>query len=158
MDQEVLAQRLELATRQALEFTRRYVWNALPARCQYLLRPGLLGPKPVVQGGQLVFPKAGRQDGEEVEESGPLEVAGVVAHLWREGMIPAWININVYAAHETMTYLELHWCGDFTDQDRSLYYQDSDTCPIQVLGPPLPPRWDEEKDGKFDLQWRQASH
>jgi hypothetical protein len=155
MDQDVLAQRRQLATTQALEFTHRFVWNVLPAHCQYLLRPGLSGPKPVVQAGQLVFPDDIRKDTGHV---GPLAVEGVVAYLWRNGLIPLWINLNVYAADESTTYLELHWCGDFTDRDHFLYYQDSDTCPIQVLGPPLPPRWDDERDGKFDLHWRQAAH
>jgi hypothetical protein len=152
MDQDLLAQRLELATKQTLEFTQQDVWNVLPARTQYLVFPSRYGAQHTVQTGEMVFLEDAQRNPRYV---GPLDVAGVVAFLWREGFIPAWIDMSVYAVDETTTYLELLCCARFTNQERLLYYRDSATCPILVCGPHIPPPgWENEKDGKFDLHWR----
>lgn len=132
MDRDQLVYRVRLATTRTVEFSRRFVWNELPDECRYLLIPA-------------------RE---------PLELEEVMAFLWQEGKIPEWINLTVDSADEACTYIEVKCCGRFTDQDHQLYYQTSDTSPIQVCGPSLPPGWQAENPEwqtgnyhKFDLHW-----
>lgn len=151
MERDQFAERLSLATTRTVDFGQQFVWNVLPAPCQYLVSLSREGAKHTVHAGETVFPEDAQRAAEYV---GPLDVAGVVALVWRAGKIPEWINISVHSADEASTYLELVCCARFTDQERLLYFPQSDICPFQVRGPVVPPGWRGEDGGKFDLHWR----
>jgi hypothetical protein len=42
---------------------------------------------------------------------GPLDAEGVVSLLWRDRMVPKWIDMWVWAADEHTTYFQLTCCG-----------------------------------------------
>ncbi len=151
MERDQLARRLHLATTRAVDFSQQFVWNVLPAACQYLVSLSREGAKYSPRVGEMIYPEDAQREEEFV---GPVDVAGVVALVWRAGKIPEWINISVHSADEVTTYLELVCCARFTDQERLLYFPLSDTCPFQVRGPVLPPGWRNDDGGKFDLHWR----
>jgi hypothetical protein len=156
MEQDLLARHLELATRQAVEFAQTYVWNVLSARCLYLVFPSRSPRQSGLQAGERIFPEDARLP---LPYVGPVDGAGVAAFLWRDGMIPEWIDMSVYAVDETTTYLELLCCARFTHEERFLYYRDSETCPVLVCGPRIPPpHLPNEREGKFDLHWRHHIH
>jgi hypothetical protein len=105
-----------------------------------------------LQAGEQVFPADAQLP---LPYVGPLDGEGVVTFLWRDGMIPAWIDMSVYAVDETTTYLELLCCSRFTREERFLYYRDSETCPILVCGPRIPPpALANEREGKVVLHWQ----
>jgi hypothetical protein len=147
VDRDEFARRLQLATSKTLDFSRQFVWNDLPEHCRYVVVLGGAGPQPTLREGETVYP-------EDVGPVGPLDVAGVVALLWRGSKVPEWVNIKAHSADEVSTYLELLCCACFTDQDRLLYFEQLDTCPFQVRGPNLPPEWLAGDHSKFDLHWR----
>ncbi len=148
MDQDEFARRLQLATTKTLDFSRQFVWNTLPEHCRYVVVLGGAGPQFKLREGETVYP-------EDVGPVGPLDSAGVVALLWREGKVPEWINIRPHSADEVSTELELTCCARFTDQERLLYFFGRvDTSPFQVCGPYLPPEWRDGDQSKFDLHWR----
>jgi hypothetical protein len=151
MDRDQFAHRLRLATTRTVDFGRRFVWNGFPAPSQYLVHLSRDGAKHIVHAGEIVFPEDALRAADYV---GPLDVAGVVALVWRAGKIPEWINMSVQSVDETSTYLELVCCARFTDRERLLYFPQSDICPFQVRGPAVPPGWQGEDGDKFDLHWR----
>jgi hypothetical protein len=150
VDRDEFVYRLQLASRYTLEFSRRYVWNTLPEHCRYLVRLGE-GDRHLECVGEMISAEDAQRWPEHV---GPLDVAGVVAWLWRDSTIPEWINIRADFADETSSYLELLHCARFTDQDHRLDFPWEDTSPFQVLGPCLPRvGYRVEDDGTFDLHW-----
>lgn len=157
MDRDQLADRLRLATTRTVEFSRRFVWNELPDECRYLVSRGRAGANLTLKAGETVYPA---DVPGQFNHIAVLDLGGVVALLWREGKIPEWINLTVTSADESCTYIELMYCSRFTDQDHRLYYQTSDTSPIVVCGPSIPPGWKAENPEwqtgtyhKFDLYW-----
>jgi hypothetical protein len=147
VDRDEFARRLQLATTQTLDFSRQFVWNNLPEHCRYVVVLGGARPQETLREGETVYP-------EDLGPVGPLDVAGVVALLWREGKVPEWIDIKPHSADEVSTILELLCCARFTDQDRLLYFFGQlDTSPFQVRGPNLPREWVAGDHDKFDLHW-----
>lgn len=151
MDQDQFAQRLRLATERTLEFSRTFVWNVLPEQCHYVVVLGETGFQFRLRDGETVYPEDVQWEAEKV---GPLDVAQVVAVLWREGKVPEWIDMAVREADEVATYVELLCCARFTDQERLLYDWSSAITPFQFRGPALPPSWQAKGSGPFDLHWR----
>ncbi|XXY54867.1 hypothetical protein WME91_27425 [Sorangium sp. So ce269] len=49
--------------------------------------------------------------------------------------------------------LEVRVCGRFTAKAELLYHEREGWPPFHVLGPVLPPRWDESTRARFDIKW-----
>jgi hypothetical protein len=85
------------------------------------------------------------------ERIGPLNAQEVVELLWRDALVPVWINILVTAADSEHTFFELSCCGRFASEDSLLYYTKLGQGPFSVKSPALPPRWREHQE-RFDLK------
>jgi hypothetical protein len=95
---------------------------------------------------EVVFPDDVEKHGARV---GPLTPEDVVSLLWRDRMVPEWIDITVIAADARATYFELTCCGRFTSQARLLYYDHTEYPPFGVKGPAYPARLTQDAmDGK----------
>jgi hypothetical protein len=161
MDRTTFQNHLLAVTELVLERTPELVFNALPREARYLLFAGNTGEQALLQndepadGGTLHFSRSDRF--RDRAWGGPKGVAEVVSFLWRDGQVPAWVNVYAYAADAYTTYLKVVWSGDFTDDDSHLYYRDwtePPTPPFVGGGPPLPLGWRSiEQSGKFDLNW-----
>jgi hypothetical protein len=132
------------------DFTRRYVHNALPASFLYSVRLNQSYDGNPLKDGEQVFPDDTTRHGSVIA---PLDESAVVALLWRDGLVPEWINISVERADSEQPHFELRCCGRFTDRTEHLYYSQTECCPFGVKGPVLPHDW-KESDGRFDFRWR----
>ncbi len=75
----------------------------------------------------------------------------VVNLLWRNGLVPEWIDLCVFDADENFTHISLACCGRFTSAPSAIYYM-YEYAPFIEKGPALPPGY---KQGvKFDLFWQ----
>jgi hypothetical protein len=78
----------------------------------------------------------------------------VIRYLWRDGKVPAWVNVSVRAQDRRYTYIALECCGRYTDHEDFIYHHWGGCPPFQVQSPPMPIGWKGvEEDGKFDLYW-----
>ena len=135
MDRDQFLDQLLRASERCRLFTTQFVTDLLPAAYAYWVElncsyDGNLGPD------EVVFP----DDVEKYWNIGQLNPEGAVSLLWRERMVPEWIDIAVRAADEHTTYFELRCCCRFTSQSELLYYHQNDSAPfgIKVVMPPRP--------------------
>jgi hypothetical protein len=76
----------------------------------------------------------------------------VIEKLWRDGLVPEWIDITPFEAGHGFLYLELRCCGRFTPEEALLYHKQEGYPPFHLFGPIQPVSCrDLERDGKFDL-------
>ena len=132
------------------EFAARFVSNALPDSFRYLVRLNQSFDGNELKPGERIFPDDITLHGECV---GPLSLDGAVSLLFRDGLVPEWIDISVESVDGKHTDFELLCCGRFTADESLLYYRDSGVAPFGCKSPPIPPRWSEQ-DGRFDVHWR----
>jgi hypothetical protein len=142
------------------EFTARFVVDTLPARSRFVVFLNCSYDGNALKNGEFVFPDDVLKYGQRI---GPLEASEVVSLLWRDQMVPEWIDISVCDADEQFTYFGLKCCGRFTSQDQLLYYTWTDVAPFGVKGPSYPKELvmavlDGKQIPKFTLaESRQAS-
>jgi hypothetical protein len=72
----------------------------------------------------------------------PMTRADALAWLWRDGRVPAWIDVSVAAVDARTTYVRLTCSGRFRGRRDALYYQDGYP-PFGIKSPRLPADWDE---------------
>lgn len=72
--------------------------------------------------------------------------------LWRDGLVPEWINLSVISEQSTYTLIEVLACGRFTDNEKLLYHINEGYPPFHVLGPTLPPL--HENGVRFSIHHR----
>jgi hypothetical protein len=160
VERDTFLRHLLAASARSRDFATQYVTDEVPNVCRYLIDLGAPEPDRTRADGTL-FPVASHRFGARTESFvGSLDAAGVVEFLWRDGSVPRWINIQAHSTDGDYTYLRLTY-GTFESDDNRLYYRPGfskilmhDLPPFQVVGPSLPPRWDDNHPEKFDLHWR----
>lgn len=130
-------------------FAAKYVTNHLPDSYRYFVHLNQSFDENPLKPGEHVFPKDSNREGEAAKAISAAEVVGL---LWRNGLIPEWIDISVHRADVEHTYFELLCCGRFTADDSMLYYRNSGQGPFGCKSPRFPPNWSEQQ-GSFDLNW-----
>jgi len=145
-----LLQHVSIADR---EFAARQVCNLLPESFRYFVFLNESFDGNPLKPGEFVFPDDTAKFGERI---GPLSQPDVVDLLWRDGLVPEWIDISVTQADSYHTYFELLCCGRFTSEDSLLYYSERGQGPFGIKSPRLPPNWSEDK-ARFDLHWHLQS-
>ena len=152
MQWQTFQERLLKATGYSVNVARRHVNNVLPERIRYMVRLNQSYDGNPLTMGEHVFPNDALSLDERV---GPLTTEEVVELLWRDGIVPEWIDISVFRADAEITFLELLCCGRYTDRDDLLYYLDGGVGPFGIKSPSLPLNW-RDGDAAFDLHWRDA--
>ena len=150
MKRETFREHFERAAARAFELARSMVRNHLPPLHDYSVHLNQSHDDHPLRPGECVFPDDVARLGEIV---GPLDADAVVNLLWRDGLIPEWIDISVEDADSELTHFTLLTCGRFTDRAEHLYYSDTDVCPFGIKSPVLPPYW-QKSNGPFELPWR----
>ena len=150
MQKEIFHERLVRATGRSVDYARQMVRNRLPDSFLYLVHLNSSYDGNSLEAGERVFPDDVARHGACV---GPASTERVVELLWRDGLVPEWIDIAVSRADSAHTFMELLCCGRFTDQSEHLYYAKTDVCPFGCKSPYLPPDW-EPGNESFDLDWR----
>lgn len=62
----------------------------------------------------------------------------VIDTLWRDGMVPEWVNLSVVGETGSATLVDVVACGRFTADDSRLYHRNQGRAPFHILGPELP--------------------
>ena len=132
---------------EARDFARTMVLNPLPDKIVYEIINGVMN-EDMLEEGEVLIPDAVFNGSER------FELDQVVENLWRDGLVPVWINVSVKNCDESVTVLVLECGGRFSSWHQHMYHVHEGRAPFHVLSPPLPPNW-EEKDVKFNLFWRE---
>ncbi len=104
MEESTFKERLARASRETLEFTRKYVVDELPEEYLYIIFPNKHGEAKRLVGDAEVYPEDSLPTGQFI---GPLDADAVTTYLWRNGKVPEWINISVDAVESNATVLQL---------------------------------------------------
>jgi hypothetical protein len=146
LDRNTFAEHLRIATLEAVAFARTYVRQDLLGEVAYHVVPNHsfdVGPQP---SNVVTYPEDMLGSG---ERHARWSATQVIAYLWRDGLIPCWIDVSVIAADSPTTIVELACCGRFTNDDSILYYRHTSRPPFGVKSPTLPPGWIEGE--RFDI-------
>jgi hypothetical protein len=137
MDREVFLDHLLRASERCREFTTQFVVDSLPGTYAFWVMLNYSHDGNPLRDDEIVFPDDVRNHGNRV---GPLTADAVASLLWRDRMVPEWIDISVWEADEHATYFEMMCCGRFTAKPERLYYNWTDVPPFGVKGPAYPAR------------------
>jgi len=144
---ELFRARLELASERAREFAGQWIEERLPEPLRFRVRLNQSYDGDPLHADERVFPED--SDAEIAPALADCSLDEVVATLWREGLVPEWIDASVIGEREHCTLIELRCCGRFTANDELLYHREAGRPPFQVVGPTLPV--DHEQGRKFSI-------
>ncbi|HMO16259.1 MAG TPA: hypothetical protein PKD64_18700 [Pirellulaceae bacterium] len=119
----------------------------LPDATQYETFPNASYDGNPLHEDERVFP----EDQLPCDEFHSMNADQVIDYLWRDGMVPEWIDLSVVAANQQYTIIELLCCGRFTANSDLLYYTHVGRGPFGVKGPALPPDYDFNNPKRFAL-------
>jgi hypothetical protein len=136
MEREVFTQRFHEASAQARDFCRQFIDESLPDPMLFCLRLNASYDGNPLHEDERVFPED--SDGELARRLSRCTADEVVDVLWRDGIVPEWVNLTVIGEIETATLIEVLSCGRFTANEQLLYHQEEGRPPFHVLGPSLP--------------------
>jgi hypothetical protein len=131
-----------------IDFTQQFVTNELPIPTRFLVRPNASYDWTPDGQSLTTFP----EDTDEARP--PMSGLDAMKFLWRDGLVPQWIDVSIVAADQGFTDIELRCCGRFVDEEERTYYFPYGRGPFGVKGPALPPGWNDKERPKFDLHWR----
>lgn len=137
MDRDVFLDHLLRASEHCREFTTRFVLDPLPCTYAFWVFLNCSYDGNPLKSGEVIFPDDVQKYG---KRTGPLDAADVISLLWRDRMVPEWIDISIWETDEQATYFDLRCCGRFTSQAQLLYYNWTDVPPFGVKGPAYPIR------------------
>lgn len=153
MTRETFLANLRTASLNCAEFVRSMVIENVSDSFLYLVLANQLFDGNPLHPEEVVFPgetlPPGRLPRPRLDE----EVADL---LCRDGKVPEWIDVIIRRVASDHTFIKLHCCGRFTENDNLLYYRKGGCPPFGIKGTVLPPHWRSvETDGKFSLDWRE---
>ncbi|WP_237229255.1 hypothetical protein [Rubinisphaera sp. JC750] len=134
MDKAEFAKLFQKASAACVEFAREHVTDLLPDATRYELFPNCSYDENPLREDERVFPDDRLADDEFHE----MDATQVVDFLWRDGMVPEWIDLSVVSADEQHTVAELRCCGRFTANSELLYYRQRNMGPFGIKSPDLP--------------------
>ncbi len=140
------AKNLNNAAVAARDFARGYVEENLPDEMRYVVCLGCSYDGNPLSEDEKTFP----EDYNEPERKCSSQDE-VVKLLWRQGMVPEWINVEVDDVDSRNTVIKLICCGRFSSNKRTMYHPTEGRAPFHVLGPSLP--LDYVEGVKFPLCW-----
>lgn len=139
MDRAVFLTRLRAAADEAFAFAQTLVIEELPLELTFHV---YFKDDPNVP-----------DDGSFDDREGVSLEAGA-EHLFREGSVPEWIDVNVSTEDGARTTIELRACRRFHADEDELMHHGEGKPPFHILGPALPPRCEGRPAWRFSLHWR----
>jgi hypothetical protein len=149
VERETLADRLRQAAESTRDFSQGFVLEELPDDLLFRVRLNSSYDRNPLRDGEVLFPEDSSY--ERAVDLRLCEAEAVVDALWRDGRVPEWINLSPIGCTDSATILEVLSCGRFTDDERLLYHQDAGLPPFHVLGPNLPPRYEQTNRARFSI-------
>lgn len=99
-----------------------------------------------------VIPSEMRSKG--ANQIGPLTHDEVVTLLWRDGLVPEWVDIIPWEATASGLSFQLTCCGRFAESEPLLYHAKEGYPPFHAPGVWTPPDWKSlDHTGRFDMNW-----
>src|SRR5437899_10893533 len=108
MQREIFHDRLIKATARSFEFAKRFVRNRLPESFRDYVQLNASYDGNPLEAEEHVYPDDIARHGANV---GPLSADQVVELLWRDGLVPEWIDVAVERTDSRHTFIELLCCG-----------------------------------------------
>ncbi len=136
MERAVFTQRFHEASARARDFSREFIEEPLPDPMLFRLRLNASYDGNPLHEDERVFPEdSAAKLARKLSRCTSDEVVDL---LWRDGIVPEWVNVSVIGEIGTATLIEVLACGRFTANERLLYHQQEGRPPFHVLGPTLP--------------------
>lgn len=140
MERDEFRRRFVAAYERARDFARAYIEEPLPDAVRFRVELNASYDGHADETVKL-YPEDSAP--ERRAELADVDAETAFATLYRDGRVPEWINLSVEDATDAHTIVELTVCGRFTDDDARLYHQQESLPPFHVLGPALPPEYEE---------------
>lgn len=153
MKREVFTQRFQEASAQVRNFAREFIEEPLPDPMLFRLRLNASYDGNPLHQDERTYPED--SDAELARRLSRCTSEEVVDVLWRDGMVPEWVNLSVIGETGTATLIQVVSCGRFTANERLLYHEWEGRPPFHVLGPTLPIGFEEGH--KFSIYNRSES-
>lgn len=133
----------------ARDFTRTLVTTPLPDDISYSIRYGCSYDGNPLREDEVTFP-------EDYGKEAPIKKSAeeVTSLLWRDGFVPEWINVTVSHEDGERTHIKLECCGRYSQLPAMMYHIQEGRPPFHVLGPSLPPGFENRPGSQFDLYWQ----
>jgi hypothetical protein len=81
-----------------------------------------------------------------------------VQRVWREGKIPEWIDLSVFARSDSRTHVGVILAEKFVEDESHCVYAKRGQGPFGIKSPRLPWDWVSlEKSGRFSLSRKEAN-
>lgn len=135
MEQELFYDRFVQSAKFAREFAQRYLIEELPNRFVFDLHLNASFDGNASSEFSL-FPED--SNNETRLQTKRINEKSVCRWLYRDGMVPQWINFHVVGITSEATRIGIKACGRFTADEELLYHQHEGRPPFHVLGPSLP--------------------
>lgn len=116
MERGEFARRLADATRRLLALTRTYVIDALPEAVTYSLTMGPWVEHVPLGPGEVLF----AEDAERFRERRSCTAEETVDLLWRDGLVPLWIDMVVVAVEQGRTQVDAEVSPRFVREPQEL--------------------------------------
>ncbi len=135
MQRDVFERRLLAASVCARDFARTFVEEPLPDAMRFDVHlnssyDGNAGPE------VRLFPEdSSERSALRTKDSSSFEVVDL---LWRDGLVPEWVDLTVEGETGDATLVEVLACGRFSGDETTLYYTWTDHAPFGPKGPALP--------------------
>jgi hypothetical protein len=150
MDRSVFHERLRSAVGLAVKFAGSMILDILQNNPSFIVATNDSNDSNI-KGGETRF---GALDLKPNEFWGPLENENLVVDLlWKNGLVPEWIDVCLATDSKNRQYIELHCCGRFTADEERLYYRERGIPPFSIKSPAIPSGVDQ--GGKFLMKKRE---
>ena len=146
MDLEVFMQRFVDAYRKAREFGQKYVTEDLPEKIMFNLKLNASYDKNA-SADVTLFPED--SNSKTAIRTKGIPESEVLQFLYRDGMVPQWVNLQLSGRTADATTITIESCGRFTAEEDYLYHRSEGWAPFHVLGPSLPVGF--EKGDRFSI-------
>lgn len=145
MDREQFVQRFRQAAARAHDFARQFLIEDLPETLRFQVALNSSFDDNPLRPDERVFP----DDGSAEKRLATLRCSEheVIELLWRDGLVPEWVDLTVSRRLRDATLIETRCCGRFTANEALLYHEREGYPPFHVTGPWLPN--DYQPDTKF---------
>lgn len=144
VDREQFAERFAAAAARARSFAQTMLLEPLPEPLRFRVALNESYDGNPLDPDERVFP-----NDSGIERSLALlrcSAEQVIELLWRDGLVPEWVNLSVCTTLPAATLIEVRCCGRFTANAELLYHQREGYPPFHVLGPDLPFDYDLQRD------------
>lgn len=135
MERELFTRRLLEAAVSARDFARTFIEEPLPDAMRFRVQLNSSHDANASPDFKL-YPEDSSP--ERARAHHDLSANEVVDLLWRDGLVPQWIDVQVVDERGDFTLLEILACGRFIADESRLYYTWTEIAPFGPKGPTLP--------------------